>query len=504
MLLPACAGRLGSGATPEKRVVAIDACDLRVTVSERWTEAPASVFVPTGNFHGLMLGRQGLVDAKGQPVIPTVGVLCEPITYVVRDEAHDDLDPLDAYMRERRMDGLAKDVAIVRRFSSRDGLLKLERAAGIELAATLNGRPSKALVVYTISERRKVGIQIVVEVPTELWPQLRPEVEAILASVERHPSPLPVEASRSNVPPLDPACGGAAAASCAALAVRLAEGDGVAKDGPRSIELFRRACEGGDAGACFNLGLSYDRGSFVPADKGQALSLYRRACDGRNPPACVNLAWSYENGAGVAKSGATAAELYGKACAFGNATGCSNLGHLYMEGDGVAKDPSHAAELYAKSCEGGEALGCDRLGACYRDGTGVSADRDKAVAAFTRACDSGSNRGCSDAASQYMTGGGGAADVGKGVALAQKGCDGGDARGCTALGLAYVAGEGVVADRTKAKALFAEACKGEDALGCACLGHVYDDAHDSARAAEFFRKACALGMQDACASIPPK
>ena len=502
----ASAADLADGVTWENGVVTIGPCDLTFSIaSERWVAAPTEVFVPTGNFRGFMLGRKGVVDSRGQEVIPTISVLWEPITYVLADQAHGNVDPLDAYARDRRADGGSKEFKVVRTFSSRDGSIRLKRASGLEFAATLNGRPSKVLAVYAIDERHKVGIQIAVEVPSEVWPRLHGELEAILASFEGAPTKAPAVSSPS--PPsgaasrADDSCRGAAAAGCAALALRLATGDGAPEDGPRAIELFGRACDGGDAGGCFNLGLSYDKGRFVPENRGRALSLYRRACDGGNPSGCINLAWFYENGVGVTKSGATAAGLYGKGCDLGNATGCSNLGYLYLNGDGVVQGPKKAVELFAKSCEGGEALGCKRLGDCYRDGVGVGADPVKATAYFKRSCDGRDASGCAELGTRYMNGLGTAVDFPKAVELARKGCDGGAAAGCTALGLLFVGGQGVGADRAKAKVLFERACDAKDALGCAALGHVYDDAHDSIRAAEYFRKGCDLGSKFACTSL---
>ncbi|HLW78801.1 MAG TPA: SEL1-like repeat protein, partial [Terriglobia bacterium] len=91
-----------------------------------------------------------------------------------------------------------------------------------------------------------MGIHISVEVPSEIWPELHGEVEAILSSFEMRPTSGPTVARSSGEPAgVDDKCRGAGAAGCASLAVRLAEGDGVVQDGPRAIELFRRACDGG-------------------------------------------------------------------------------------------------------------------------------------------------------------------------------------------------------------------------------------------------------------------
>jgi hypothetical protein len=70
----------------------------------------------------------------------------------------------------------------VRIFTAADGPLSLKYATGWRYRTTLNGRPSRVLAVYTINVETKLGVSIFTEVPDDVWPGLKDEVEAILKS----------------------------------------------------------------------------------------------------------------------------------------------------------------------------------------------------------------------------------------------------------------------------------------------------------------------------------
>jgi TPR repeat protein len=114
--------------------------------------------------------------------------------------------------------------------------------------------------------------------------------------------------------------------ACNDLAMRLFEGDGVARDWVRSAELMKRACEGSSPTACFNLGTMYSGGHGLVRDLSAAAALFLRACDG------------------------------------GHKLGCQTLAETYLSGDGVRVEPVKASELFERLCLGGRALSCVSLG----------------------------------------------------------------------------------------------------------------------------------------------
>jgi hypothetical protein len=93
----------------------------------------------------------------------------------------------------------------------------------------------------------------------------------------------------------------------------------------------------------------------------------------------------------------------------------------------------------------------------------------------------------------------------------QQGCDAGSMRDCFELGIVYRDGEGVAPDRARYRDLMARACDGE--IGAAC----HNLASDQLRALEqgtgtvspeelqagiaFYRRACGLGMRQACTNL---
>jgi len=70
------------------------------------------------------------------------------------------------------------------------------------------------------------------------------------------------------------------------------------------------------------------------------------------------------------------------------------------------------------------------------------------------------------------------------------------------LGLAYDTGDGEPTDIAHALTLYRMACDDDYAMGCASLGDSYRFGHgvakDTTRAAEFYQKACRMGLKSAC------
>ena len=134
-------------------------------------------------------------------------------------------------------------------------------------------------------------------------------------------------------------------------------------------EELTKACQQGDAGACGYLGVSYDNGEGVAQDKSKAVELYQKACDGQFA----------RNTSRVKFAG-----------------GCFNLGMMYEGGKGVKQDDFKAAEFYRKSCDGRNKFGCNNLGVMYEFGKGVRQSREDALKFFGKACDLKEERGCTN------------------------------------------------------------------------------------------------------------
>lgn len=319
---------------------------------------------------------------------------------------------------------------------------------------------------------------------------------------------------------LDAACSGGDATACNELGERMRAGSGVLADWRRASDLFGQACEGGEGEGCVRLARLHvhSRGERrgVPADSALATTLFERGCDAGAMVGCTDLADmilatdslaaaeaadeatsdldrgtvtaadtasaldSTTAGASGETPGARspvatrAATLYRRACDGEEMTACTRLGLLYGRGRGVERDPTLAAELHDRACEGGSQLGCTHLGLAYAEGVGVEANPERAASLFETACET-------------------------------------EMAGCHHLADLYTRGVGVAQDWERAEELFDDACYGvirDDerlppfAASCFRLGDmaangtgVERDLYDAAR---YFRRACNLGIDEAC------
>jgi TPR repeat protein len=75
-------------------------------------------------------------------------------------------------------------------------------------------------------------------------------------------------------------------------------------------------------------------------------------------------------------------------------------------------------------------------------------------------------------------------------------------------GQLYLHVAGIAKDETKAVALFDQACKMNSGPGCMYAAAVYANGlgsvtMDEPKALEYLKRACDLGIRDACGSAPP-
>lgn len=310
------------------------------------------------------------------------------------------------------------------------------------------------------------------------------------------------------------ACRAGSAEACAYGGLRLMD---TANRGRDSIALVERSCELGSAGGCTTLAFFYATGKLVTKDDRRATALYVKGCDLGDPRGCYNVGLMADEGRGTARDVSRAVARYTQACESGSSTGCTNLGFHYEKGRGVKKDTARAFALYQRGCEGTSCEppnlgGCLNVGRAYRDGIGVGKDATRAAPIFQEACDrkpdpndvnadENRSRACSLLGALYLSGDGVGKDVAAGLRLSELGCERGDSFGCFNAAAVFASGAG--ADPAKAASFLEKACQGGDGEGCHDLGIAYENgtgvARDRRRAAELFRKACALGFERACA-----
>jgi uncharacterized protein len=211
--------------------------------------------------------------------------------------------------------------------------------------------------------------------------------------------------------------------ACTELGIRLAEGDGVARDHAAANDLFHRACGAGVLLGCANEGLQLYHGLGVAQDDYASRLRFFDACVGglelgcylvaeaayndtpsaRRPEevvrrpghpadwyplmdglcsqgdgnACTVLGDAYQRGEGVAYDLPRAWGLYETGCAIENPSSCSRLGVMLRRGFGRQPDFAEAARLFAIGCRGNNSAACNNLGGMYQDGEHGVVDRNR-------------------------------------------------------------------------------------------------------------------------------
>jgi uncharacterized protein len=190
-----------------------------------------------------------------------------------------------------------------------------------------------------------------------------------------------------------------------------------------------------------------------------------------------------------------------KACAAQDPRACAELSRRFRAGDGAPRDLSRAVAADEQGCEAGEPALCVEAGRAVLRGEGVKPDPERARQLFSDACTQRSHAGCLDLALMLQNGSGVPKDPAGAAPLFEKACEGGDTSACQLLGDANYAGIGIPRDLKAAQAAFERACSLALFSSCTKLADLFRVQHDTARAGEQYKKACATGEKDACTAL---
>ena len=177
-------------------------------------------------------------------------------------------------------------------------------------------------------------------------------------------------------------CSSGHAGSCATLGTMYAEGNGVAADQNRAVEMLTKACDAGSAEGCRHLAKHYQSGRGVAEDQARAVSLYLRSCNGGNGAACAEAGGRLFFGYGTKADTKRAGILLDKACDLEDARSCVQRSHHYRFAMGVSLDLTKARDLAARACDLGAWAGCTSAGAIEEK----LGQREQAYEHFLRAC----------------------------------------------------------------------------------------------------------------------
>lgn len=188
---------------------------------------------------------------------------------------------------------------------------------------------------------------------------------------------------------LERACRASNHVACATVGRMYWNGDGVAVDRDRAVELLRSACRAGDQAICaISEELLLAEGVTGPP-LGAA-----RSCDRGDETGCELLAGAWVNGSAGRVDLGHAATLYGGACTSGRTSACTSLAGLRRQGVGGVAGGAEMVELFQIACDGGDMRACFELGSLYRTGESVQRNALTAYGLWERACTGGLQAAC--------------------------------------------------------------------------------------------------------------
>ncbi|WP_024510119.1 tetratricopeptide repeat protein [Bradyrhizobium sp. ARR65] len=139
------------------------------------------------------------------------------------------------------------------------------------------------------------------------------------------------------------------------VAVRFAEGKGVASNYQEAAKWYDRAAQAGLIPAVFRLGTLYEKGLGVTKDADIARRYYVQAAERGNAKAMHNLSVLDADGGGKGPNYKSAAQWFRKAAEHGVADSQFNLGILYARGIGVDQNLAESFKWFSLAAAQGDA-----------------------------------------------------------------------------------------------------------------------------------------------------
>ncbi|HWW48762.1 MAG TPA: hypothetical protein VNZ94_13070 [Xanthobacteraceae bacterium] len=152
---------------------------------------------------------------------------------------------------------------------------------------------------------------------------------------------------------------------------------------------LRNAALHGDPAAAYEIAVRYAEGTGVAGSYEEAAKWYERAAQGGIVPAIFRLGTLYEKGLGVKKNLETARDYYTRAAERGNAKAMHNLAVLDADGGGNGANYKSAAKWFHKAAERGIADSQYNLGILYARGIGVDQNLPESYKWFSLAAAQG-------------------------------------------------------------------------------------------------------------------
>lgn len=169
------------------------------------------------------------------------------------------------------------------------------------------------------------------------------------------------------------------------LALSLLDGDGIAQDIAKGMQMLESAADKGYVDALVVLGDHHRVGQVVPQDFARALPWYQRAAQQGHAESMWHLGTMLAEGHGCDPDLGLAVHWLENAAKLGWADAQCAIGVHYLQGDGVPKDERVGARWLRAAAEQQHPHGMFVLGMCYRSGLGVPVDIDFALNCWRKA-----------------------------------------------------------------------------------------------------------------------
>ena len=330
--------------------------------------------------------------------------------------------------------------------------------------------------------------------------------------------------------------------SCFELGRLHARGFGVEASVVRAAEHFRRGCDYGSAAACGELGWLVQRGR-IDGTSAEVVTFVERGCDLGSALACERRGRAAEHLLGDPEQAfgwyRRAAERYRARCEEADDdVACNGLSRLMREGSGVPQNRAGADALLVRHCGAGSPEAClnwmgrdgklslssdgpdaltpllkacveNHADACFvlgriGDAPIMQLNKEPLNDPFGRGCRAGSGTACTAAALTRLMAAEGRTSVFplelEVTVRLERACALGDAGGCYHLALLRQVEEQSASGEVRA--LYRRACDWRHPRGCHRLADVFRRgegvAVDIEAARQMLRRACELGLADAC------
>lgn len=315
------------------------------------------------------------------------------------------------------------------------------------------------------------------------------------------------------------------------------KGNQLPRDEAQALAWLIKAGEKGDAAAQVRTGRMYATGQGVAAHKHEAFRWFAMAAAQGDVTGLTHEAMAYRDGTGVAQDRARAVKTlreisekggsasapamalfaltleqeqkyadailwYQRAADASDPVGTAGLGAMHLNGWGTPRDPAKAEPLLRKAAKAGNGRGMTGLGVMYYHGIGVQKDTAHALTWFLSAMEAGDFRHAGALADILAEVNASPKDVARAQELLRRGEAAGDSNSMLSLGLMLERGLGGPQNGAAAFAMYAKAAALGDGQAMTNVGLYHKFGRgglsvDRATATSWFRKAAALGVEQA-------